>query len=270
VCLIEGVTLAGVDEGRGRVAGLTMLQGRIFVVRSDPSRQLVTEYDHQVSLTAVRDITVTGMDDSVLSMTSCVTNQCLYVGDDNWNVFKISINTSSIKSWKVGDWPLGLSVTRDCNVLVTCYWSSVIYEYTTDGSLIRKISLDESHVSEPTHTVEWTDGQWLVCHRGPVAGVSVVDSSGRVVVSYRNNKDNKVFNAPVHLIVTNNESVVMILDCNNNRIMTLNRTLTHSSELNLPTELNGPRCMYYDELNRRLYVGELYGQQRVIVFDNVL
>jgi sugar lactone lactonase YvrE len=58
-------------------------------------------------------------------LTSCVTNNCLYVSDyDKNTVYKVDLKSSDNKNkvikWKVGECPRGLSINSECNLIVAC------------------------------------------------------------------------------------------------------------------------------------------------------
>jgi hypothetical protein len=126
-------------------------------------------------------------------------------------------------------------------------------------------------VSGPLHAIELTNGQLVVSHGRPVAGVSVVNRQGQVVASSsRKNLQpaNKPFDYPFHLAVCENGRI-LVADYGNNRIVELNDSLTWSRDLPLPVAdgLQDPWCLYLDKSRDRLYVGE-YNGERVLVFDN--
>ena len=267
-------TLKHVIHSDGRsVVGLTSLNNQLFVLRW-PSQQEIEVYDTS-TFTFQRTLRVPGLSDKYLnSLTSCVTNNCLYVADHgNYTVYKVELGANNyinkISVWQVGNGPCGLSVNTACNVLVTYYLDNKIQEYTTRGELVHEIKLQSNDVTEPMHAIELTCNKFVVCLSGPMQGVSVIDKQGRVVISYRNNEQTKLLNDPRHLAVDKNDCI-LVADTNNNRIVMLNASL--SSARCLPVSLDGglkqPRCLHFDESRSRLFVGEYVGQ-RVLVFDNV-
>ena len=90
----------------------------------------------------------------------------MYVSD-HINVYKVDLSTDNVIKWRVDGRPRGLSVNTASNVIVTCYWGNEIREYTTSGSLVRTIKLQESLVTRPVHAVQLTDSQFVVSHWGP-------------------------------------------------------------------------------------------------------
>ena len=157
------------------------------------------------------------------------------------------------------------------NLLVTCHIANRIKEYTTSGSLVREIVLNEFDVSCPWHAIELTNGQLVVSHRGRVHDVSVVYTREVVTRASRNlqSTNNKPFKGPRQLAVCGNGHI-LVADYNNNRIVELNDSLTWSRDLPLPVPdgLQQPYCLYLDKSRDRLYVGECGDNKRVLVFDN--
>ena len=101
---------------------------------------------------------------------------------------------------------------------------------------------------------------------------SVVGLDGQVVHSYDQTQASNVgpMNYPRSLAVTKNDNI-LVADRSNNRILSLDSSLSSAHELVLPVD-NGiqmPCCLFLDELRKRLYVGEIDGECRVLVFDNV-
>ena len=87
----------------------------------------------------------------------------------------------------------------------------VICEYTPSGSLVNRVSLLPSEVSDAIHTVQLSSGEYVVSHREPVHGVSVVNREGRVVFTYRNDpqSDTRLLNVPWQLAVTENDHIIV-------------------------------------------------------------
>ena len=79
-----------------------------------------------------------------------------------------------------------------CNqVLAVFRDAKLIREYTTDGSLIREIILDES-IGKPIHCVQLSTGNFVVCHWGHEPRVCIVDTSGHTIQTYGGFKDSCV------------------------------------------------------------------------------
>jgi len=257
--------------GRGEVYGVTVCNEKLFVLRYK-SQQRIEQYNvktfNELTSITVKRLRDDDVDDDwwCKTLTSCNVDNCLYV-NDSLKVFRVDLSTNNVISWSVDGYPWGLSVNRTSNVLVTCIDDNTIKEYSSRGSLVRSIQLQVNHVNSPLHTVQLTDGQYVVSHLGPEQGVSLIDQQGAVIATYRNSKTTQLINWPRWIVVVNNS--ILVSDRDNNRILLLNTSLNDARELSLPvnSQLKQPQCMYLDQSSSRLFVGEWSG--RVLVFDNI-
>jgi 6-phosphogluconolactonase (cycloisomerase 2 family) len=272
----------GADGGSGFVVGVTSVDDRLFVLRF-PSQQRIEVYDLK-TFTLQQTLQVTGLSDNYHNgLTACVMNKCLYVSDyDKADVYKVELRVDNkISKWSVGHGPRGLSINSACNLLVACWHDQKIEEYeTTSGSLVREIRLQpyDGKSLSPLDVIELTSGQFLVsCRVGDdVYDVVEVDVNGRVVVSYTNQLQSTTkhkFDVPRRLAVNKNNECILVADCNNDRVVILSRSLNRCAREFDVTSVDGglksPSCVHFDESQRRLFVGEVRGQCRVSVFDNV-
>jgi len=161
-------------------------------------------------------------------------------------------------------------VTKCYNVLATLYNTGRIQEYTTDGSLIREISLDSS-IDRPWHSVQVSTGNFVVIDLGRQHRVCIVDTSGHIIQSYGGSPGSGVgqLNNPCHLAVDIHDNV-LVADRDNNRVHLLSPTLAHIGDLVIPRhELNQPYTLYFDDLGHRLYIGEWAGGS-LFVLDTIM
>jgi len=134
----------------GDVTGITVLGSDVFVVRH-PSH--VDVYD-STSFTSTRSLIITGSE-QLEGIVSCSHNNCLYVIDSAQDIiYRYDLSNNVTTKWSMSGQCYGLSVTKTDNVLITLRLRNPkrIQEYTTHGSLIRDISLDNSIVG-PWHCV---------------------------------------------------------------------------------------------------------------------
>jgi len=166
--------------------------------------------------------------------------------------------------------PAGLSVNRAHNVVVACCGDNKLQEYTTHGSLVREICL-QAGVTSPWHAVQLSSGDYVVSQWSPSV-VSVVGVNGQVRHSYGQSQTSDVgqMKIPAGLAVTKNDDI-LVADSGNNRILSMNSSLSSIQELTLPVDggIRQPVGLCLDETRGRLYVGEWGGSHRVLVFDNV-
>jgi len=177
-----------------------------------------------------------------------------------------------VKQWSVADGPRGLSVNNEHNVVVACIGAHKLQEYTTHGTLVGEISLQQVGVSSPWHAVQLSTGDYVVSQDTLPGAVSVVGVDGQVVCSYDQSQASNFgpMNRPRSLAVTKNDNI-LVADRSNNRILSLDSSLSSARELVLPVDnaIQEPFGLFLDELRKRLYVGEYDGEKRVLVFDKV-
>jgi len=252
------------------VLAVASLGDEVFVTRYDNS-QKVEVYDAG-TLSLQRSITVLGLGKQLYGLIACISNSCLYMSDyDNSCIHRAELTGSNaVTKWSVAFRPRGLSVNKAHNVVVACYESNKLQEYTTHGSLVREIFL-HAGVTSPFHAVQLSSGDYVVSLCMSSGVVSVVGVDGQVRHSYGQSQTSDVgqMNNPRGLAVTKNDDIV-VADHGNNRILSMNSSLSSIQQLALPVDggIQQPRCLCLDELRGRLYVGKCSGS-RLLVFGDV-
>jgi len=259
------------SQGGGSVSAVTSLGDDVFVVR-EYSQQQVEVYDAE-TLTLQRHIAVHGLGTSY-GLVACPNNNCLYASDCtiNSNIHRVELSGSNaVKKWSMADRPTGLSVNIAHNLVVACYGANKLQEYTTHGSLVREICL-QSGVTNPWHAIQLSTGDYVVSHFTSPGVVSVVGVDGQVIHSYGPSQTSDVgqMEYPRGLAVTKNDDILVADQCNN-RILSINRSTGCVQDLALSVDdgIRYPFDLCLDESRSRLYVGEVGGQHRVLVFDGV-
>jgi len=268
-------TLAHVipSPGRGGVTAVASLGDEVFVLRYD-SQQRVAVYD-AVTFALQRNIAVPGLCASnSFGLAACPSNQCIYASEcENNSVHRVELSGSNaVKKWKVAGEPTGLSVNKAHNLVVACWRSNILQEYTTHGCLVREIPVRvQAAGSSPWHAVQLSNGDYAVSHCTSPGVVSVVGVKGQVVSSYRQTLDGRQMKFPRGLAVTKNDDI-LVADSDNDRILLIYRSTGCVQELDLPVDggMQDPCGLCLDESRGRLYVGEYFGQHRVLVFDSVI
>jgi len=256
------------SQGRGSVSAVTSLGDDVFVMRFNS--QEVEVYDAD-TFTLHRHIAVDRLGQSRL--VACPNNNCLYASDYNQcNIHRVQLSGSNaVKKWSVASCPTGLSVNIAHNLVVACRGSNKLQEYTTHGSLVREICL-QSGVTDPWHAIQLSTGDYVVSQRVTPGVVSVVGVDGQVIHSYGQSQTSDVgqMKHTSSLAVTKND-YILVADRGNDRILSINRSTGCVQELALSVDggIQGPFGLRLDESRGRLYVGEFYGQERVLVFDGV-
>jgi DNA-binding beta-propeller fold protein YncE len=153
------------------------------------------------------------------------TGVCLRLIHNNNYIYRTDLsnpNNVTNSTWQVGSYPIGVSVNNAGNVLVTCNSDHKLQEYTTRGILIREINLQQAGITNPWHSIQLTNDQFLVTHHHRVC---VVNASGELVSSYGSTtagSANGQLNFPVTVATVKN-GCILIADRNNNRIKIWNR-----------------------------------------------
>jgi len=194
-------------------------------------------------------------------------------GYRNERVHKVDLSTYNVLlKWSVAATPRGLSVNTTRNVLVACNESYKIQEYTTVGLLVREVSI--SGGSGPFHAIQLPSGQLVVSQLGDLHRVILVGVDGQVIRSYGNTKGSQhgQLSYPYGLAFYGNKGGVLVADAGNNKILALNSSLSDARQLPLSVDggMVSPTSLCLDESRGRMYVGENFGQRRVLAFDNVI
>ena len=249
------------------VSGLTVLNDELFVVQDESTQ--VNVYNTN-TFTLSHNIDITGSK-SLSAISSSSQHNCLYISDDSLKVvYRYNLSNKVITHWSVGGECYGLSETSTYSVLVTLEDTKQIKEYTTDGSLIREISLDSS-MQCPWHSVQLSSDRLVVSHgwSDSLHRVCIVDMSGRIIQSYGGSRGSGVgqLYAPRHLAVDRYGNV-LVTDMYNDRVVLLSPSLTHLGDITVSGhELCDPWALHLDQLNHRLYIGECGSSGRVIVLS---
>jgi len=219
------------------------------------------------------NLPVPGLGPLCYGLAACSSRNCLYASDqNNSRIHRVDLSGSSAaKQWSVASRPAGLSVNKEHNVVVACQGAHKLQEYTTHGTLVREISLQQVCVSSPWHAVQLSTGDYVVSHGTSPGAVSVVGLDGQIVHSYDQSQASNVgpMNSPRSLAVTKNDDILVADQCNH-RIVSLNSSLSSAQVLALPVDiglqLSIGLCL--DETRGRLYISESGGSSRVLVFES--
>jgi len=207
-------------------------------------------------------------------MTICGHYRCVYIGDYGVEcVHRLGLDDGATTQWPVNDQPHGLSVNKAHNVLVTCRRVRKIKEFSSDGNLLRELTLP-GDVINPWHAIRLASGEFIVCHGGEedtVRGVSKISADGRHIVHSQRGSATGQYYKPRHLAVDNNE-FVFVVDQNNGRVTLLSPTLNNIRQVVSSNQLKGYRHrLCFDLQRRRLYVTDnewLLGTSgQVVVFS---
>jgi hypothetical protein len=258
-----------ISTGNSRVAGVTSMADQLFVVHLSPQQQIEV-YD-TATFSLQRKISVPGFGRSYGGLVSCTVNNCLYVSDDSQNtVYRVELSsTNGVAHWKVANRPWGLSLTKVNNVFVCCCSDLKLQEFTSQGLLVREVSLQCAGIRNLLFALALDNNQFVISSDHQV---NVVDAKGRIVSTVGSTSAGsavgQLYN-PRGLVRCANGNI-LIADYSNNRITVVNSSLSDARILDLPADvtLQGAWALFLDESRERLYVGE-WNSNRLLVFDNV-
>jgi sugar lactone lactonase YvrE len=247
------------------VAGIASLGDELFVIRYSSSNIDVYE---SATFTLKRDIVVSGLSNTNTprGLVACSVNNCLYVSDERNNcIHRVDVmgNVAAIQ-WSVGAQPYGLSLNSVRNVLVACYNANTIREYSTQGTLVKQISL-QSNITNPTHVIQLNNAQYGVIHQGTYHRYCVVDVNGQLVKSYGNipgSADGQLY-SPFGLTV-DRQGYVFIAG-QNNKIVVLDPAELTAKQLSIEGGFNFPYCIHIDKTHGRMYIGEWSGARIFVI-----
>jgi len=253
-----------------QVGGVASLGGDVFVVRYH-CQQEIEVYDAK-TFALQRHIAVPGLH-TARSLAACPYNGCLYASyADDSTVHRVDLSGSNaVMKWSVAYYPRGLSVNSEHNLLVVSQSDGKLQIFTTHGTLLQDIKL-QADIVYPRHALQLSTGQFLVSHFfGSLDRVCLVGVDGAVVSSYGGQKGSQLtqMSAPRGLAV-DREGRVVVADDFNDRLLVIDQSLSSAHEMSVCVDggLNRPYSVWYDQSDRRLYIGEFHGE-RVIVIDNL-
>jgi len=257
------------SQGVARYA-VTSLGDEVFVACDN--HQQIEVYDAGSFTLQRRRLTVPGLGSECYGLAACISNNCLYASDwHNDSIHRVDLSGSNaVKTWSVASHPAGLSVNKAHNVVVACSGANKLQEYTTDGTLVREISLEQAGLTKPWHAVQLSTGDYVISHFTSPGVVSVVRVDGQVVCSYDQSQSSDVgpMDGTGSLAVTK-KGDVLVADDSNYRILSMNSSLTSVQVLSLAVDdgIHYPCGLCLDESRGRLYVAQLNGERQVLVFE---
>ena len=135
----------------------------------------------------------------------------------------------------------------------------VMQEYSSEGRLVRQMSLHPAGITNPIHAVQLSNDHFGVTHHGPKHQFSIVSSDGQLVQSY--GSDAGDMSQPQQIAVDQQRGRIFVADQNSNRVLVMDSKTLSTYPLRLPAEceLNGPYSIHFDAANNRLYIGEWNG-----------
>ena len=236
------------------VWGMTLLENHLYVLRGHKSSEQIEIYDID-SCRLLCAVTVPGLG-AKTDIVGCGYNRCAYISDySHSSVHRVTLR-GPITCWPVNDTPIRLSVTHRHTVLVSCGQVRRIKEFSTNGRLLRVVTLECGML--PWHTIQLSTGQFLVCVGHPedqFHSVCLISSGGIVVKSFGGpiGSGSQQMSGPAHMAVDRN-GFVFVVDQNNSRVLLLSPQLTYVRDV---LSFNWrPQRVHLDSDRGRLYVAD--------------
>jgi len=163
----------------GGIRGIAVAGYKLYFVQHGPQVHVY----NTISFAFIRSITISGAKD-LTSILACPWYNCLYISDTTV-VHRYNLSNDVTTKWRAGGQSYGLSLSRTYNVHVTLLDTKEIKEYTTDGLLVGRLSLDRS-MEYPWKSVTLSNGDYVVSHGNAASlqRVCFIDTSGGVIQSY--------------------------------------------------------------------------------------
>jgi len=251
-------------SGNTKVVATALLNQQLFVTRDSVAQ--VSVYN-KISLSLLRQITVSGFGTQLYGLATSAANNYLYVSDATNNkvhVIDLSVTSSvSVLAWSVPGWPFGLSLTSIGNVIVSSkYINNCVREYTPNGSLVRTIT----YTGGAFLAMELSNGLWAILS---MSSLCTVLTNGTVTKCFRPGTTPTSF---LRFFTIDTNGYYLVVDYNNNMLLMVDPSLTDAHQLQLPVNpaLRSPISLSLDQSLGRLYIGEWDGvQNRVMEFDGI-
>ena len=215
-CDSVGFVIETLPTPTGRpVLGVTSLGNRTYALcHVSEFLKEIEVYDVDTSMHLLRSLTVREVG-SVRDIVACEHNCCVYIPDSSQkSVHRLALLDGTVIQWPVTDVPAGLSLTATHGVLVTCPAVRKIKEFSTDGQLMREVTLPEE-VCSPWQSNQLSSGEFIVCHGNlddPLHRVVLIGSDGSVVRSFGKpaGSGSQQMGVPGHMAVEDDECVIVV------------------------------------------------------------
>ena len=178
-------------------------------------------------------------------------------------IHRIQLSNETSSHWFVNGIRLRMSINKKGNVVVSCWNSQKIIEYTPNGRCVREIQVNaiDRTIAGLQHAIQLDDDRFVICHASLTHHrVCIIDSNGRMVKSYGGREGSGIgqMNWPCNLSI-DQDGYILVADSNNNRIIQLNASLEFIGEF-IPESvgLKFPKRMHLHENMKRLLYSRVW------------
>lgn len=244
----------------------------LFTRYTDDVEQIVVY--STTDLSVLRRLLVPGPDNTNLAdIASCAEKQCLYISNfsdpldpsehQNACIHRLGLD-GSVSKWlvQVAE-PMSMSVMHNCNLLVRCDQaddSSKLVEISTDtGDCIREIALD-SDLKSVFRGIQLDGDQYVILYRLAKNRVSQVDTGGRIICSA---DEAARLDKPFDMAL-DRDKFLFVADITMRRVVLLDPSLNYVRVVMEEWDCQ-PESLSYDDNARRLYVGDNFLLNRIVV-----
>jgi hypothetical protein len=248
-----------------RVWGLAVHGNKLYVGRY-PQKEFEIYDTNAFNLD--RHLSVIGDGGCINDMATCPNCDFVFAVDMFRRMIHVIDVNGARNQWNVPDWPEGISVNSQLNVIVTFSETKKLREFTPNGSLVREIIL-QSDTNYPWHAIQLDNNRYVVVHGRPkdpgFHRVCIVNVNGQIVHSYGRNRGSGdgQLNTPWRMALFGDSLVVS--NYYNDRLLVF-----EASTLNLQNKIDLPHAytMSLSADGTRLYTSiDEGGGSHIKVFD---
>jgi len=178
--------------------------------------------------------------------------------------------SNAVTMWSVARYPVAVSVNSEHNLLVVSRGDRKLQMFTTHGTLLQDIQFP-SGIDKPQSALQLPNGQLVVSNDASDNQLCLMRTDGQVLCTYKDTGSivNKM--SGPRGIAADKDGNLLVADMDNDRLFVFDQSLSRAQVMSVCIDggMQRPRSLWYDQLQRRLYIGEFDERGRVIVIDNL-
>jgi len=244
---------------------MTVVNNKLYVLRDRDPINVYTTTD----FTHLRRFTVADADPAALEdIASCPRKRCIYVSSSGGKcIHRLGLD-DSVSKWPLRGAPTTLSVMRNSNLLSVSinsvdHLKKMMVINSENGECLLETGPEglrrdiDIHLSD---TVQLNNDTFAIVYgKSGKSAVSHVEKGGRILRS--SNRDASMID-PFRMVTDGND-FLLVADVEINGVIVFDPSLEYVGDLAEGT-VTKPCALYYDDVSRRLYVGQQNGKIVVI------